>query len=323
MGTREWLTVIIGVAILAVIIDGIRRMRANRRNSIKMSAKVGSDGVDREARESYGSELPSGGARVVIQRDENEAQQLNESVKAAYSASRTTSGYRIPEQVTLNLDESVPMLMDSVAEPTKTKKIVAEEPSLGDLDEVANEQSVSEPEVTSVAADALDQAPEPEPTAVPESTNEPEEQPVNEPEEVMVINVMAPKGYYFAGMDLLETAVALGMRFGEMNIFHRHRDIEGNEPILFSMANIVRPGHFDLEAMEDFRTPGISFFLVLPCATKSMAAFDLLYQIASDLAEAMGGELKDENRSVLTAQTLEHYRQRIRDFERQRLMPAH
>ena len=37
------------------------------------------------------------------------------------------------------------------------------------------------------------------------------------------------------------------------------------------------------------------------------------------LANNLGGELYDENRSVLRAQTVEHYRQRIREFERQRL----
>ncbi|MEP3563426.1 MAG: cell division protein ZipA, partial [Marinobacter sp.] len=30
----------------------------------------------------------------------------------------------------------------------------------------------------------------------------------------------------------------------------------------------------------------------------------------------MGGELKDERRSVMTPQTIEHCRQRIREFER-------
>jgi cell division protein ZipA len=33
----------------------------------------------------------------------------------------------------------------------------------------------------------------------------------------------------------------------------------------------------------------------------------------------LDAELKDDNRSVMTAQTVEHYRQRIRDFDLQQL----
>ena len=40
---------------------------------------------------------------------------------------------------------------------------------------------------------------------------------------------------------------------------------------------------------------------------------------ARKLAQELNGELKDEQRSVMTAQTIEHYRQRIIDFERRAL----
>jgi len=36
----------------------------------------------------------------------------------------------------------------------------------------------------------------------------------------------------------------------------------------------------------------------------------------------LGGELRDEHRSVMTSQTIEHCRQRIREFERKRRSPA-
>jgi len=40
---------------------------------------------------------------------------------------------------------------------------------------------------------------------------------------------------------------------------------------------------------------------------------------ARKLAHELGGELKDDQRSVMTAQTIEHYRQRIVEFERRQL----
>ncbi len=337
-GTRGWLTVIIGLAILAVVLDGVRRMRQNRRNSIKMSAKIDTNGGSGSGGESktYGSELPGGGARVVTQRDETAADEFNKRVRKAYSASRTTSGFKIPEQVSLNLDESVPMLMDSVAEPkTPRKGKQPQEPTLGDisdLDESLDETGQSEelpqsqePQEPLTDSDSpADDYSRSEPSYkseadLDEAPNDSEPQELREPDEVLVINVMAPSGYYFAGNDLLEVAIEAGMRFGEMNIFHRHQEADGKGPILFSMANIVTPGTFDLQTMDEFKTPGVSLFLALPCKVKSMVAFDLLYDVAKYLADNLGGELKDEQRSVLKNQTVEHYRERVRDYERKRL----
>lgn len=332
---REWLTVIIGLAILAVILDGVRRMRHAKRGSIKVSANV-QVGGNKADLERYGSELPSGGARVVAQRDEVSAEQLNRVVKESYSASKTTKGYRIPEQVTLNLDESVPMLMDSVVEPDQAQK--QKEPTLGNIDDLEapeNEPQLrAEPEEslrsnTSFTVSGSNPLDEPQAQADVEHSAdaEPEldeiEHHYEEPEEVLVINIMAPSGEYFSGGAILDACIEEGMRFGEMNIFHRHRDIEGRQPIIFSMANIVMPGTFNIQEMDRFYTPGVSFFLALPCSGKSMDAFDLLYNTAKNLANYWGGELKDENRSVLTQQTVEHYRQRIRDYERKRLTHPH
>ena len=40
---------------------------------------------------------------------------------------------------------------------------------------------------------------------------------------------------------------------------------------------------------------------------------------ARKLSTELNGELKDEQRSVMTAQTIEHYRNRIAEFERKQL----
>ncbi|WBA80376.1 cell division protein ZipA C-terminal FtsZ-binding domain-containing protein [Endozoicomonas sp. GU-1] len=48
-------------------------------------------------------------------------------------------------------------------------------------------------------------------------------------------------------------------------------------------------------------------------------------ETARRLALDLGGELKDEQFSVMTQQTLEHCRQRIREYERKQLakQPVH
>lgn len=136
-----------------------------------------------------------------------------------------------------------------------------------------------------------------------------------EPEEVIVINVMAKQGELFAGSDLLPILLQHDMRLGKMSIFHKHADSSDNGPVVYSMANMVKPGTFDVTQMEEFSTPGVSFFLQLPNAFGNMKSFEQMLSAADSIKESLNGDLKDEHRSVITRQTIEHCRQRIQDFE--------
>lgn len=148
-------------------------------------------------------------------------------------------------------------------------------------------------------APAQDPVPEPEPA----------------PQEVIIVNVMAKSGQYFYGDELLPVLQHFGLRLGSMNIFHRHTEMDGNGPVMFSMANMVKPGTFSLAAMSELVTPGVSFFVQLPNRHGNMKSFEQMLATANAVKQALDGDLKDERRSVLTRQTVEHCRQRIRDFE--------
>ena len=147
---------------------------------------------------------------------------------------------------------------------------------------------------------------------------EAEESERRQPDEVIVFNLMAKSGYVFDGEMLLAVLVEEGMKLGEMDIFHRHLDDDGDAPVLFSLANMVVPGTFNLSKMAEFVTPGVSMFLSLPIAADSIAAYENFVVTASNLAAKLDGDLKDENRSVLTKQAIEHARQRVMEYERKR-----
>jgi cell division protein ZipA len=138
-------------------------------------------------------------------------------------------------------------------------------------------------------------------------------------EEVLVISVISRDESGFKGPALLQNILESGLRFGEMDIFHRHESMAGNGEVLFSMANAVKPGVFDLDDIDHFSTRAVSFFLGLPGPRHPKQAFDLMVAAARKLAHELNGELKDDQRSVMTAQTIEHYRQRIVEFERRAL----
>jgi cell division protein ZipA len=140
--------------------------------------------------------------------------------------------------------------------------------------------------------------------------------------EVLVVNVMARDNRTFEGHDLLQVLITSGLKFGEMNIFHHRLHNENTGPVIFSVANILNPGTFDLNQMDSFSTIGISLFLALPTHINNLQAFEQMLEVAQQVRGALDGELKDDHRNVMTAQTIEHYRQRVRDFELRQLRAA-
>lgn len=136
-------------------------------------------------------------------------------------------------------------------------------------------------------------------------------------EELIMISVVAPRGTPFTGGGLVEALRNRGLRYGDMNIFHRLEPM--TRETLYSVANVVEPGTFDLADLDNFRSPGVCFFMKLPGPEQPLDVFEDMLKVARDVAVRMGGELKDEQRSVMTGQTVEHYRQRISDFCRRRM----
>jgi cell division protein ZipA len=152
---------------------------------------------------------------------------------------------------------------------------------------------------------------------------EPEEQETHSDElehsEVLVLNVTAKDGRVFSGDDLLQVLITSGLKFGNMNIFHKRLSKEHQGAVIYSVANMLNPGTFDLNNMDEFTTLGISFFLALPTSINNLDAFEQMLGVAQEIRDTLGGDLKDDHRNGMTGQTIEHYRQRIRDFELRRL----
>jgi len=141
------------------------------------------------------------------------------------------------------------------------------------------------------------------------------ERPIVEPE-VLAISVVMPEGEYISGAALLPTLLTLGLRFGDMNIFHRHQDSAGNGKVTFSLANIMNPGTFDLDAIENFNTRGLTLFMTLPNAGDPFEVFQNMLNAAKQISIEFNAQLLDDKRSVMTKQTEQHYTSRVREFER-------
>lgn len=154
-----------------------------------------------------------------------------------------------------------------------------------------------------------------------------------EVEDVIVFNIIAKNKGTFSGQTLLKSAEMCHMELGKMNIFHRYESSASTSAMaghgvhghsrrkrnkLFSMANLVEPGTFNPESMHDFKSPGVCLFMQLPGPSRSIAGLELMVDTARKMAIKLNAEMRDENHSVITPQTIEHYRQRVMEFERKR-----
>ncbi len=157
---------------------------------------------------------------------------------------------------------------------------------------------------------------EPQPAAEPPPESEPEPQaPPLAPQRVIALNLIAPEPSAFEGADVFREARNAGLQYGAMQIFHCHAPNGSAGGPLFSMANMFEPGHFDSDNLEEFTTRGLILFMTLPNPGDALQSFERMLAAGRKLADALDGELRDDQRSVLTRQGIERMREDIREFD--------
>lgn len=131
-------------------------------------------------------------------------------------------------------------------------------------------------------------------------------------EELLVLSVLAPRGEAFTGPTLSELFEQLDLRYGDMRIFHRLDEASGES--VYSVVSIVEPGHFELETLHELRTPGLALFMRLPGPVAGADAFEDMYAVAQTLASTMEGGVADQQRRLLTEETLAQLRAQAARF---------
>lgn len=131
-------------------------------------------------------------------------------------------------------------------------------------------------------------------------------------EEVVILSLMAGEGRTFNGMQLLDAMELCGLHHGDMGIFH-YNDIDTNQT-LFSIANVLEPGSFDLAAIGELETPGLALFMRLPAPIDGEKALLTFVQQAKRLKEQLSGRLTDGQRRELTRETLDELKETARRY---------
>ncbi len=131
--------------------------------------------------------------------------------------------------------------------------------------------------------------------------------------DVLVIWVLAKSGASLDGQKLLDVFMSNDLHY-DGEVFRKLSPNTGEQ--WFTVANGVEPGTFDLSNMETLATPRLVLLLHLSVADDPGVVFEDMLEVAQSIAVALDGELKDEHMSGISRQTIEHCRQRIRDYKR-------
>lgn len=136
----------------------------------------------------------------------------------------------------------------------------------------------------------------------------------DDPRRVVVLNVMARQDRSFAGSEVRNAVEGAGFEYGDWQIFHYYPPRHGDNPPSFSLANMVKPGSFDLANMDAMTTAGLSLFMVPAGDEDDIASFDTMLATTRRLAVELGGEVRDARRSVLTRQAIAQIREQLNEL---------
>ena len=138
---------------------------------------------------------------------------------------------------------------------------------------------------------------------------------INKETDLFIFNVVAKNDETLGGHELLQYFLTSGFRYGDMSIFHRHEHSDGTGPVLFSLANMMSPGVFDLDTMEQFKSEGVSFFLTAPNDEINVTeAFKMMLTAVEIMAEEFDCIVLNGNREELTESQFIEYQDRLAKY---------
>ena len=200
----------------------------------------------------------------------NETEEVPEHLKQQalsdapdYAAENSDEQDFFPESATEEIASEAPVKAEPELEPVYQQPVSRAKPKPAVEKSVPRKKNVRKSAIkrNQMEINFGDEAVEDMPSM--SATETAEKVPEIEPQ-VIVLSVVMPEGQAMSGAALLPTLLTLGLKYGEMNIFHRHQDNAGNGKVTFSLANMMNPGTFDLDDIENFSTQGITLFMTLP-----------------------------------------------------------
>ncbi len=229
----------------------------------------------------------------------------------------------------LSADDPVE-LSDDLVEPSLDNDAVISETAAGRFDSIDTQTSAGAFAVSDTVGIETDSHTDPELDQTSSSYNNDlgsetgsEPQPESSvtplvPEKVIALHLMPKSGQTFDGVEFIGAIQAEGLKFGRFDIFHRLANAKAGEesaPSQFSLANMIKPGTFNLRDLESQEFKGASMFLVLPGPDDAVAAFADMVATGRRLAATLDGQLLDAQGTALSRQSASHLREDIINYQ--------
>ena len=292
------LIVLSAVAIIAVLVHGFWSIRKQQPKGLKESPLAGRAREDNHSRDREGFDADGiGEVRVRKMTADDRPPKLKtvKQPKAAKAPKIATPADEVEAEEEFELSAE--------HNSTHAPKAARQEPRIS-IDEPEEEPQLE-------LGLATDEAPA-EPEAVAEAEAPVVEDELPAPRDVLALHVVAREGQQLQGAELLPALLALNFKFGDMQIFHRHEDNAGQGKVVFSLANMVKPGVFEPDNMEQFTTQGVVLFMTLPCYGDALFNFSNMLNSAQQLADDLDALLLDGERHIWNDQIKASYIERIR-----------
>ena len=319
LGMREWM-LLAGVALVVVILlDAIRRAIKQRAENERLMRAKKSARQEPHADFDWLKELPNGGARVVYRADDDTGSpadgdeptvgRVDSEVIGEVSQQPSEQPDRTDGAVLTPVDETAPG-------PDGTPSLAEDPESLPGSNQgaVASVNAATAPSGQTVdwleSLDTEEDAEDETPALIDDTP----------PEHVLLIHLKADEHKPYHGDTLLQLLLACDLRFGDLGFFHRHEQSGGRGPIQFSVANLLKPGVFDIDSMSTLQTAGVVFFMRVPGPKDLLTAYEAMLETARAVVQHLGGTLLDHSHSVLTKQAIEHDKTLLREYARKQLL---
>ena len=115
-------------------------------------------------------------------------------------------------------------------------------------------------------------------------------------EKIVSLLIAEREGTHILGEQIHQALRAQRLEYGARQIYHRLLKGEA----VFSVASLLKPGHLDPALADDFSTPGLTLFMVLPGPQKPAEAIRDMLTTAERLARALNAEVYDAKRKPLS-----------------------
>ena len=133
-------------------------------------------------------------------------------------------------------------------------------------------------------------------------------------EMLVIFHVVAHQGEEFTGPMIVRMMSDLELEYGEMGVYHYNVERLDKKHSMYCVANMLKPGVFDLEQMDTFKTRGLTMILQLPGPEDELKSFNIMVEHAQRLAAFLNGDLLDEDHNQISKQSITLYKEQVQLF---------